>query len=185
MRYLDKETFAENPGNVTISNKKYYKIKKLLSLNFNDSIYFYKQKKKLNEFMKFGDTQPAIVYSISPLLIAAYSDEMDAVLMLKFPEELAKQYKLTVGTRIVTSNVYVHKNQFGISEDIFIGENYLNRYRDFIPIVALFLSRNESFLKNQTNLFNESTWQVVKEKASEYTKKHPDLYRNGFFYLLK
>ena len=105
--------------------------------------------------------------------------------MLKFPEKLAEQYNLSIGSQIVTSNVYAHKNKFGIAKDIFIGKNYLNRYRDFIPIVTLFLSSNESFLKNQTNLFDESTWQTVKEKAYEYTKNHPNLYRNGFFYLLK
>ena len=185
MRYIDPNSFAENPGGICLSDKKFEQVKKLLGSDFISSVYVKPHKKRINEYLKMGDTQPALVCSASPLIIAAYSDEMDAVIMLTFPDELAKQYDLSEGTRLVTSNVYSYIGLSGIAKDIFIGEDYLNRYSDFIPVVSLFLSDDELYLKNRTEIFSEEIWQRVTEKAQKYSAEHPTLKRNGFFYLLK
>ncbi len=185
MRYVDSKTFAENPGNVMISARKFRKVRRLFKLNHAQKSYFKAQKNRIKEYMAMGDTQPAVVCSVSPLKIAAYSDEMDAVIMLRFPDVLAKKYDLSPGTRLVTSNVYEYKSTGDIASDIFIGENYYNRYRDFIPVLTLFLADNEKYLRRKPNIFGEDVWKTVCEKAEEYSQKHPDLFRNGFFYLFR
>ena len=155
MNYVDPNTVADNPGGVTLSRKKLNKIMNMLNLNLSDRLYFCKQKKRIQVYMEKGDVQPAVVCSVSPLLVAAYSDEMDAVVMLSFPQKLAEIYNLSVGTRLVTSNVYKHRVGFPKAPDIFIGEDYLGRYSNFTPIIQLFLSDDEEYIKSRVNIFTE------------------------------
>ncbi|MBQ7380815.1 MAG: hypothetical protein IJW69_01885 [Clostridia bacterium] len=131
----------------------------------------------------YGDTQPAIVVSVNPLLIAAYSDEMDAVVMLRFPMEFVEKYNLSVGSRLTTSNVYFTGNQF--ASDIFVGKNYCQRYVDFVPIVQLFIGKQDEKIHEKIQLFSEDIWNTVADKATQYIKAHSDLSRDGFFYFKK
>lgn len=183
MRFLNPDSAAENPGNIRLSAKKYRQIKKLLGNNRVKFPFSLSLKKRIDEYLCMGDTQPAVVVSLSPLTVAAYSDEMDAVVMLRFPDKLAEQYALTEGTRLVTSNVYAFRRGFNVAKDIFIGKKYLDRYSDFIPMVSLFLSESEDFIRSRTALFDEKVWYRVNSKAQRYITNHPDLYRNGFYYL--
>lgn len=186
MAYINKDTYAENKSNIRLSKEKYNEIKELFDFNKSEFSFYKKAKGKVKAYLKGGDLQPAIVCSLFPLLIAAYSDEMDAVVLLKFPSSFINKYKLEEGQRLVTSNVYWPKNILSVAEDIFIGENYSGYYRDVIPIVSLFLCdyKSEEKVRNLINIFDEALWKKVNNKAQEYVKQHPDLYRNGFFYFL-
>ena len=175
MKYVNTDSYAENPGRVFLSDRKFRQIRRMLQLCFSERRYFNAQKQRINEYMAFGDTQPAMVYSLSPFTVCSYSDEMDAVIMLRFPDKLAQQYNLCAGTRLVTVNVYSYKNAYGIASDIFIGENYLDRYRDFTPVLALFLSHNEAELKAKTALFGEEVWSMVSDKMHDYAAAHPGM----------
>ncbi|MDR2715455.1 MAG: hypothetical protein LBB46_01735 [Coriobacteriaceae bacterium] len=93
-RFTDSSTFAEKPGAIAIS-------KKMLKTACPDmfSLFGIKQKYRItyaqmSEYLLLGDSQPAIVHSLSPFLVAAYSDEMDAVVMVRFDEKLVKKYGL-------------------------------------------------------------------------------------------
>lgn len=183
MRFLNPDSVAENPGGIRLSSKKYKQILKLLGDSAVKFPHTLSLKKRIDEYLNMGDTQPAVVVSVSPLTVAAYSDEMDAVVMLRFPEVLAEQYALKQGTRLVTSNVYSFRRGFNVASDIFIGKNYLNRYSDFIPMVSLFLSDDEKFIRSRTELFDEELWKTAEHKAEKYLLNHPKLYRNGFYYL--
>lgn len=186
MAYINKDTYAENKSNIKFSKEKYKEIKELFDFNKSELSFYKKAKGKIKAYLKGGDLQPAIVYSLFPLQIAAYSDEMDAVVLLKFPSSFIHKYKLEEGQRLVTSNVYWPKNILSVAEDIFVGENYSGYYRDVIPIVALFLcdSKSEEEVKSLVNLFDETLWEKVSNKAREYVKINPNIYRNGFFYFL-
>ena len=131
----------------------------------------------------YGDTQPAVVVSTEPLLIAAYSDEMHAVVMLRFPSEFVRQYDLTPGTRLTTSNVYVPGNR--CAPDIFAGTYYSRQYVDFVPIVQLFLGKKDDMIRAKVALFDEDKWNTVTNKANEYIELRPELFRDGFFYFKK
>ncbi len=48
----------------------------------------------LDELLRLGDSRAAIVASVDPLVVSAYSDELDAVILVEFPEQLVKQYCL-------------------------------------------------------------------------------------------
>lgn len=183
MRYTDPNSYADNPGSIKLSPFKLRKIKKMICITRREKEYFKKRIPAVREYVALGDTQPAYVMSVSPLVISAYSDEMDAVVMLRFPDELATQYKLSVGDRLVTVNTYRNLDKNGIAPDIFVGENYLNRYSNCAPIVPLFISGSTKLMKQKLSLFDEEQWAMVREKSLEYASAHPDLMRDGFFYL--
>ena len=60
-----------------------------------------------------GDTRAAVVLSTDPLLIGQYSDELDAVLVLAFPDWVAGQYDLKPGKKLVSSTMYWRQHHAG------------------------------------------------------------------------
>ncbi|MDE5754270.1 MAG: hypothetical protein K2H89_07000 [Oscillospiraceae bacterium] len=181
--YVDPNSFASNPGEVCLSEHKFAQLRDdILHLSFLKKLYYNKQFRRINQYLLNGDTQPAIVVSVNPLIISAYSDEMDAVVFLRFPEKLADIYHLSTGMRLVTSNIYFEGDK--IAKDIQTGDEYLNQYSDYTPIVQLFLCDAENGILNRTALFDEQIWykvmRMTEQKASENPKP-----RDGFYYLTK
>ena len=176
-------TKAENQANVKFSYKKYYSFRNRINTKFSGRFYSDMQIENVMRALLYGDTQPAMVVSTEPLLIAAYSDEMDAVIMLRFPSELVEQYELTPGARLTTSSVYFSGER--VAADIFVGERYLRRWVDFMPIVQLFLGKGDEKIRAKTALFGEDIWSRVAEMAEAYRCEHPDLFRDGFYYFKK
>ena len=135
------------------------------------------QKAKLEEYIKFGDTQPAIVVSISPLIVAAYSDEMDAVVALKFPKQFVREYNLELFSKLISVNVYSYG--FTISEDIEIGPGYYRRYVNFTPTIVDFLSEIQKIDCHKINI-PEKTWDYVKYLALKYPLNK---FRKGYWFI--
>ena len=181
--YLDPSTSAENAGGVHLSKKKFKQIRDdFMKVPFLKRSAYNKQYERINQYLAYGDTQPAIVISTNPLTISAYSDEMDAVLLLCFPNELVKQYDLKKGTRLVTSNVYRTGNR--IVRDIIAGDGYMERYINFTPMVQLFLSDQEEYVRERTHLFEEERWQRLQLLTEEKMTQYPNIKkRDGFYYL--
>ena len=176
-------TKAENQANVKFSYKKYYSFRNRINSKFSGRFYSDMQIENVMRVLLYGDTQPAVVVSTEPLLVATYSDEMDAVIMLRFPSDFVEKYELAPSTRLTTSNFYFGGDQ--VASDIFVGENYLRRWVDFTPIVQLFLGKDDDKIRAKTALFGENVWSRVAELAEEYLHEHPDLCRDGFFYFKK
>ena len=175
--------YAENQANVKFSHKKYYSFRNKINTKFSEKFYSDMQIEFVSRALCFGDTQPAVVLSVEPLMIAAYSDEMDAVVMLRFPSEFVEKYNLAPSMRLTTSNVYFTGPR--CAEDIFVGEDYSHQYNDFTPIVQLFLGKNDEKISEKIGLFGEDVWNKVINKATEYKTLHPQLCRDGFFYFKK
>lgn len=180
-----QQTQAENRGNARFSYKKYYPIRKLIFHSFAEKFNSDMLIQDVANMMMFGDTQPAIVSSVLPLTVIAYSDEMDAVVRLRFPDELAAQYDLKVGTRLVTSCVYAPNTYDNMAKDVFVGERYTGNYSDFIPIVQLFLAKKDDEIRSRTALFSEEVWARVEALGKAYVEQHPNLMRDGFAYFKK
>ena len=174
---------ADNQANVKFSYKKYYSFRNRINTKFSGRFYSDMQIENVMRALLYGDTQPAVVVLTEPLVIAAYSDEMDAVVMLRFPSEFVAKYGLTPGTRLTASCVYFSGEQ--VAADIFVGERYLRRWVDFMPIVQLFLGKGDEKIRAKTALFGEDVWSRVAEMADAYLYEHPDLFRDGFYYFKK
>ena len=174
---------ASNQANVKFSHKKYYSFRKRISPTFGGRFHADMCIDFVARALCYGDTQPALITSLSPLTIAAYSDEIDGVLMLRFPDEFVDKFNLYPGMRLTTSNVYFRHEEF--PADILVGENFSRNYNDFLPVVQLFLGKNDKKIKAKTQLFGEDVWKHVEACAALYTQKHPDLFRDGLGYFKK
>ncbi len=182
MKYSDKNSWAGDPGKLILSEVKYQEIADLLKLNEAQLKIFKKKKKAIAEHIKYGDTQPANVVSIEPLIISSYSDEIDGVVMLKFPDELARRYNLKIGDKLVTINLYWPKLMFDYAPDLIPGENCSQSFRDVIPVVGLFVAENEGVCRRKVDLIEPEYWNRLQELTLQYLKDKPDTYRDGFRY---
>ncbi|MBR1701641.1 MAG: hypothetical protein IJ716_06760 [Lachnospiraceae bacterium] len=179
MQWYDPNSYATNPGGVSLSREKFREARNCLPLftrMFVDDHSF----EKVDQWLRMGDTNPAIVKSVDPLIISAYAQDVDAVLFLKFPKKLVQIYGLEVGTRLVTSNIF---HQWD-SKDVIQGEFSTHAYGDFIPIVQLFLSDEVLKIIKRPETIPEEMWERVnfltKEKEMKYPKIKP---RNGFAFM--
>lgn len=182
MKFSNKNSWAGDPGRLILSETKYNEIGQLLNLNKEQLKIFNKKKKVIAEHIKYGDTQPASVVSIDPLIISCYNDEIDCVVMLKFPPELASKYNLKIGDRLITVNQYWPKMMFDYAPDLIPGENSSNQFRDVIPVVGLFVAENEGVCIRKVETIEISEWHKLQELTLKYLQEKPDTYRDGFRY---
>lgn len=174
---------AENQSKLRVSYRKFYGIRKLICTEFSQRFNYDMMMSSLAEILKFGDTQPAIVYSAKPLVVSAYSDELDAVLFLEFPDELTDKYELSRGDRLTTACTYTPFGYGDPATDIDPGEKRSGQFIDFTPVVQLFYGANDKKIKAKTELFTEETWQRVTELTEARAPSAPK--RDGFGFMKK
>ena len=174
---------AETQANVKFSYRKYYWFRNKINPNFAGRFYSDMQIDPVARSLCFGDTQPAYVLSTEPLRIAAYSDEFDAVVVLDFPAEFVEKFNVTAGMKLTSSVTYFRDNR--LPDDLFPGEDTSGRYSDFMPIIQLFLGKNDAKIAEKTALFDDSVWKKVIDKAIAYRDAHPGMYRDGLSFFKK
>lgn len=122
------------------------------------------------EHLLCGDSRAAMVISINPLLIAAYTDEFDCVAMLKFPDRLISEYSLKVYDRLLTVNLYTPEGN--LVEDLENGPASYCRYSNFTPFIAEFLSDSLSQIELRKAQILTSEWERTKYLAEKYISKN-------------
>ncbi len=179
---------ADNPSNVKLKYKKFYQVRKLVCKTVKEQMAYDMNTQLLGNILLKGDTQPAVVCSLDPFIVSAYSDEFDAVIFLRFPKELAETYGLSAGDRLVTACNYVADGGKPAG-DLFPGPSASGAYTDFVPVVQLFFAGKKQFLfaggddgiRARPSIFGENVWSRVDELTREYAQK--GLSRDGFFYM--
>ena len=181
---LDNSTYATSPGGVTISDEKLkilrpdlYGIKALGRAIVDYVIVGYSEKKSIKEHIFYGDSQPAIVISKKPLLVAAYSEDIDCVVILKFPDKFSETYKLEQGSRLLTVNTYLYIEDY--QKDLMPGPNNDNTWCGVSPIIVDFISDDIDTIESKKNQFEESLWSYVYNLGVAYSKTHPNVCRDG------
>lgn len=170
---------------VKFSYKKYYSFRNKITQKFSERFIADMQIENVANVLLNGSDQPAVVVSTDPLLIAAYANEMDAVMMLRFPEECSfvETYQLSVGSRLTTSCLY--ERFAAVDEDLFPGSLWSRQFTGFVPVVQLFIGKNDEKIQEKVDQFSEDDWQKVTALADAYQAAHPGVARDGFFYFKK
>jgi hypothetical protein len=133
---------------------------------------------KLEKHMLRGSCHPAFVVAINPrLLVSAYSDELDCVLMLSFPSILAKTFSLAVGSRLLA--VIHHRGGDMMEKDLIPGPNMTSRHANFTPLIADFLSDDKATISYRKKEIEEAEWQRAKELSEQHYRDYPKRYRDG------
>ncbi|MDE6656857.1 MAG: hypothetical protein K2J85_07685 [Anaeroplasmataceae bacterium] len=173
---------AGQPGGFILSHKKLFDIfHSIEDMNPQEIEYARKHLNTLQEHIYMGDTQPAVVVCLDPFLIAAYSDEMDAVVLLNFPQKLAEIYSLSIGDSLLSVNLYYHRGK--LAYDIHPGFKYSGVWDDFIPVITEFITDDQPRTLEHKEAMEKEIWADVKEKGESYRNKYPYTYRDGFWYL--
>lgn len=144
---------------------------------FYKGIYNKYRIKTLKKIIKSGFPQPAIVVSLNPFLVAAYSDDLDCVAILAFPKDLINDYKLTIGSKLLSLNTYKNGNEY--DNDIMPGENPKGLWVGFTPNIADFLSEDIEVIERKKMDIPDEYWGRGYELGLKYINNFPDVQRSG------
>ena len=175
---------ATAPGNLTVSD---FKLKMLRPDIYGLGGGFKRMLSKVGigfsardmiaAILAVGDTQPATVISMRPLLVSAYSDDFDAVAILDIPGALKDVYGLKLGTRLLTCCFYGPDDR--IQNDITPGPGYPKRWQIFMPVLADITSGDYHQIRRHKRRFSEDDWHKTWYMGLEYRKKRPGWVRFG------
>jgi hypothetical protein len=180
MKYFNNDTEASDPLSIRLSHEKLKKLapdlygSKGFEINCKIGVDF---KKVIEEHIFYGDSQPAIVICLQPLLIAAYSDELDCIAMLKFPWNYIMEYGLKEKTKLITSNTYSSKPEY--QTDLIIGDKNLGNWFGFHPIIAEFVSEDIQKIEIRKQQIDDEQWEYVYNLGKNYFNKYQGVYRDG------
>jgi len=147
---------------------------------------------RISEQIRHGVVSPALLIQKNPICLSVYSSDMDAVIFLKFEDEIKclQKYKiLPVWSRFIAVNMYSQKAESGLTDgielDIIPGENNSGVFKTFIPIIANFVVKDydQPLIKYWEDKFDKKHWEKVKRMTLEYSKKFPGEARFGNFML--
>jgi hypothetical protein len=181
---LDDNTAASDPGRIRLSHEKLRRfhpelyqprgIGRLFNRLSPQQEFWLVHKE---EHLLHGDSRAALVVSLAPLLIAAYTDELDCVALLRFDSALAAEYNLNAGDRLLTVNLYA-RGTVPVS-DLENGPASYHRYSNFAPMIAEFVSDDITRIELRKSEIEEAEWQRTRELAEAYLKKNGPRARDG------
>ena len=126
----------------------------------------------------YGDSRAAVVITTSPLLVAVYTDEIDCVVLLRFSERFVSEYSLEPGSRLVTVNLY-EDSEGSYQTDLNPGPNSTERYGNFVPLIADFLTDDVERLSERKAEIDEDEWHLAEELGQAYLRKKVARPRDG------
>lgn len=121
--------------------------------------------RSLEDHLASGELGPACVVSCGPLVIAAYAEELDAICLLRFPDWLATEHRLTLGERLLVSNRY--RREGPLATDLLCGPLNLRQAVDVHPIIADFVTESMEPVAACKAEVDEDTWQRCLELGLE------------------
>lgn len=121
---------------------------------------------RLQQHLREGDARAAVVVSTAPFLVAAYSDDLDAAVLLRFSDELAVAHGARPGQRLLTINCYQRFQHPRTGEALFAVDLVLTKGRfwsNVLPYVADFLSDDVEWLAAHKASITETEWSRLDE----------------------
>ena len=179
-RTLDDTTRASDPGRVRLSRRKLKLLRPdlfgfrafLRRLASSDSQLTY-----IEEQLQHGDSRAAVVVRADPLLVAAYTDELDCVAVLRFPEAVGAAYSLAAGARLLTVNTYGRGGAY--QPDLIPGPNRYDRWTAFHPIIAEFVSDDVARIEARKAQIPGPEWERAAALGAAYLAAKPGVSRDG------
>jgi hypothetical protein len=175
---------ASNPGGVTVSERKLRylrpdlygfsgfrrKVREAVGLDW-------KQREYIDQHLQNGDTRAAVVVSVAPLRVAAYTDELDCVAIVEYPDEFVEEYGLREGSRLLTVNTYFRHIQ--PAADLVPGPRSSGNWSGFHPMIAEFVSDDLPRIKQRKAELSDEEWKRAYKMGLARLKEQPGLARDG------
>jgi hypothetical protein len=180
-KYHNDHTAATDPGGIRLSRLRSRRLEPLASKMPNWTAGRFANRDEfdqmLDEHMQLGDSRAACVMSVEPLLVAAYTDELDCVTLLGFPAWLVEEYRLKAGGRLLTVNTYTRGQH--IAPDLAVGPRQLGRWVNFFPVIAEFVSDDLEQIAGRKAMITEEEWARCEYLGRASLRIHPNRRRNG------
>lgn len=122
-----------------------------------------------------GDVNPAIVVTTTPLRVGCYSEDLDAVVILRF--DTITDHTLHPGDRLLSVNTYFRNDVD--APDVDRGERGDGLWANFHPVVADFYSSDTTRLDACKRLIAYRDWDRCAELIATYQRQHSDVDRDG------
>ena len=131
--------------------------------------------------MLLADANPALCVAIEPdLIVSAFSADIDCVVLLRFPSEIARQLvieqNLKPGRRLISLNSY--RDDEHMAADLKPGPKY-SAWKNYNPYIAEFLADDTERLTKLHADMPDWAWQRCKELTVAAVKTKPVKCRDG------
>jgi len=177
-KYHDDNTYAVNPGNVSLAAGKLRAFQGEIGFFQRISLMRAYPADMLDEHLQMGDSRAAIVVRTDPhVYVAAYTGDIDCIALLRFPDFVKRFYELDPGTRLLTINTYSSGNR--IAKDLRPGPGCGFRWNNFHPLIAEFLSNDLERIEQRKQAIDQKEWDRALACANEYVKINSLRARNG------
>lgn len=127
---------------------------------------------RIADHLAHGDARPALVVTTEPLRVAAYSDELDAVVLLAGPQALVAELGLEPGRRLLAVNADHRPRRDGLLDDLVPGPGDTGRFGSFAPIIADFVSDDRDRIAALVAALPEAEWVRCALMAEEHDREH-------------
>lgn len=191
-KYHDDDTHASDPGHIALSDallrrfhpELYTPLAKFCAriprfLRVDDFILTARWRDLIAEHVALGDSRAALVMTTDPLVVAAYTDELDCVALLQFEPWVQQQFHLQPFDRLLTVNTYGSFTGPGVAPDLIAGPRQCRRYTQFWPIIADFLTENQARLRVRKQEIAEDEWERTRSLAERKLARPPVQLRDG------
>jgi len=177
--YHDDDSSASDPVPIEVNGSLLARFRREFGFRRRMSARWRNPVGLLAEHMQLGDSRAALVVSIEPhVVVAAYTDEIDCVAMLRFPNWVSETYPVGMGSRLLTVNTYQYLSE-GRAVDLVPGEYSTERYGNFFPIIAEFIAADVGPIEERKTQIDEHEWELAARFAAEYRAKFGELARDG------
>ncbi|QDU96749.1 hypothetical protein [Lignipirellula cremea] len=132
---------------------------------------------RFSQHLFYGNPQAAVVVSQNPLLVAAYTEELDCVAMLKFPDITGITAPLSVGDRLLTVNTY--QEYAKVVSDLQPGPRGRESWQNFKPILADLFSDDQARITYLKSKITEAQWIYAQQLGERYLVEKPGHVRDG------
>jgi hypothetical protein len=178
-KFSDPSTYATNPGGLRLSSDKLRRLEPALYL---DQTFVCnalcptqhpasEMRERFEEQLQSGNAEPAVVLSVDPLLVGAYACDLDGVILLKFPNWLVAEHRLSLGSRLLTVNVFYNPRMkeggdLAYPRDIVPGPKRLEVWSSFTPLIAEFVSDDAEAIAALKAAIPEEEWTPTRKRAA-------------------
>jgi hypothetical protein len=136
----------------------------------------YSSRDLIAEQMWLGSIHPAVVVSVSPDRIAAYSSDLDCVAILGYSAALLEGCGLRERSRLLTVNYY---SDGPPDTDIVFGPGKCTSWTGMQPIIADFLTTDQDRLEKQKEEIPDALWTRTWTIGRERLRDYPEVWRPG------
>lgn len=174
--FMSNEALASDPGGVTVDPQR---LRALSPSLFGAGALIPTRalaRKILSAHLWNGDSRAAVVLSVQPLLVAAYSSDFDAVVVLRFDRRPADSY-VQVGSRLLTVNTYFRAST--TARDIVPGPYASGQWSNFHPVIADFVAAEPARVERRKAEIAEPEWQRTWQLGQDHLVKRPQQLRDG------